>query len=175
MINIQGGVVSVGRNDTLQDISISNAMIVVDMDDVKSEQEVKDWIGKHFDNVEIHGCDVLTNEVYADFVMRKAESKAKRQEEFQKIEAMIDDACKKVEPLVTYRPPIIERVVSSVMFWVFMMMMNATKYFVGVPTFSQAVNAVTFGCFAAFVYFAVKRAKRLKSLMSVGEMPPTKE
>lgn len=169
MINIKGGVVSIGRNDTLSDVSISNAMVVVDMDDVKSEQEVKDFMTEHLDNVELHSCDVVTNEVYADFVMKKAESRAKRDEALKEIEKMVDHVREKIEPVANYRAPLIERVVGNPKFWLVLIVMHVLNLF-GVlqlgPTAWAALMAVSIGSFAANMHFAVKRFKRMKFLMT---------
>lgn len=74
MINIKGGVLSIGRNDTLQGMTVSEAIIVVDIEGKKlDKQVVSDWLAERVEeDVVFEKCQIMNSGAYAKHVMEKA-------------------------------------------------------------------------------------------------------
>lgn len=74
MINIKGGVVSIGRNDTLQGMTVSEAIIVVDIEGKKlNKQVVSEWLAERVEeDVVFDKCQIMNSGAYAKHVMEQA-------------------------------------------------------------------------------------------------------
>lgn len=74
MINIKGGVLSIGRNDTLQGMTVSEAIIVVDIEGKKlNKQIVSEWLAERVEeDVVFDKCQIMNSGAYAKHVMEQA-------------------------------------------------------------------------------------------------------
>lgn len=171
-INIKGGVVSIGKDDNLQDTTIQDAVVVVALENAKSQKEVEDWLGEHLDGVELFNVKVVTADVYAEGLAKIASEKAEHQ---AKLKGIVEEVKKRIETVTSYKAPLIERVVGSKKFWIGVVVLNALYMFDMLTLGADgkaALFAVTFGSFFANLYFAVKRVMRIKNAMKNLPLPP---
>jgi hypothetical protein len=146
MISVNGGVVSIGRNDKIQALEVMNAIVVLDLDKAKDDDEVRQWIIDRCDGqMRFSNCEIMNNAAYARHLMTEAMATSMAQR------------------LLTYHKSRVERILMTPLFWLTIGLLHVICSVVPMlKPASYATMAVIAVSMVVQIYYAVRSSRRNK-------------